>query len=175
MTLKESETSTTQTRKVEILNAAVSVFSTLGFYKATTANIAESAKISQPYVFKFFKSKEDLYLSALELAFGRIQTAFSKIQFVGSGGDLQREMIHAYDQLMADFPEEIHLQIQAFGISEPSIREKTRESFARLYQLVFEKFQKAGISEPEYTAKVFLAKGIFCNLTLVLDLPEIKF
>ncbi|MBM9546863.1 TetR/AcrR family transcriptional regulator [Leptospira sp. 201903074] len=175
MKSKEAETSTTQTRKAEILAAAVRVFSSLGFYKATTADIAESASISQPYIFKFFKSKEELYLAALEEAFGRIHSEFEKIQIVGTGSDLQWKMITAYEQLMAEFPEEIHLQMQAFGISELSIREKTKESFAKLYQLVLGKFQKAEIPEPEFAAKVFLSKGIFCNITLVLDLPEMKF
>ncbi|MGE8722241.1 TetR/AcrR family transcriptional regulator [Leptospira terpstrae] len=175
MKSKEAETITTQTRKAEILSAAVTVFSSLGFYKATTADIAESASISQPYIFKFFKSKEELYLAALEEAFGRIYLEFEKIQIRQTGLDLQGEMISAYEQLMADFPDEIQLQMQAFGISEPSIREKTKESFAKLYQLVLEKFDKAKIPNPELTAKVFLAKGIFCNLTLVLNLPELKF
>ncbi|TGM58243.1 TetR/AcrR family transcriptional regulator [Leptospira vanthielii] len=175
MKSKETERNTPQTRKTEILTAAVKVFSSLGFYKATTADIAEAASISQPYIFKFFKSKEELYLAALEEAFRRIHSAFENIPILRIGLDLQGEMIVAYEQLMANFPEEIHLQMQAFGISEPSIREKTTESFAKLYELVVKKFQKAEIPDPEFTAKVFLAKGIFCNLTLVLNLPEIKF
>ncbi|TGN20026.1 TetR/AcrR family transcriptional regulator [Leptospira idonii] len=170
--MKENGSTTSQTRKEEILKAAVQVFARLGFYKATTADIAASASISQPYVFKFFKSKEELFLAALEEAFERIQSEFEKIQV---GEDLQKQMISAYEQLMIDFPDEIHLQTQAFGISEPSIRQKTQESFLQLYIMVVKKFTSAGIPDPEMTAKVFLAKGIFCNLTLVLDLPELKF
>lgn len=171
----EVETNKLQSRRVEIIAAAIRVFSSLGFYKATTADIAESASISQPYIFKFFKSKEDLYLAALDEAFGRIQREFEKIQVTQVSSNIQLEMITSYERLMADFPQEIHLQTQAFGISEPSIRNKTKESFAKLYQLVLEKFQKAGIPDPDYTAKVFLAKGLFCNLGLVLDLAELKF
>lgn len=40
-------------RKAEIISAAIEVFAETGYYRATTAQVAERAKISQPYVFRF--------------------------------------------------------------------------------------------------------------------------
>ncbi len=38
-------------RKNEILSAAIEVFAEIGYYRATTAKVAERASISQPYIF----------------------------------------------------------------------------------------------------------------------------
>lgn len=40
-------------RKAEIISAAIEVFAETGYYRATTAQVAERANISQPYVFRF--------------------------------------------------------------------------------------------------------------------------
>ncbi|WP_338132463.1 TetR/AcrR family transcriptional regulator, partial [Staphylococcus nepalensis] len=48
-------------RKNEILEASLIAFSKNGYFKTTTAHIATIAGISQPYVFKFFKTKEALF------------------------------------------------------------------------------------------------------------------
>ncbi len=47
-----------ENRKEDILEAGLEVFAKRGYYNTTTALIAEKAGISQPYVFKFFKTKE---------------------------------------------------------------------------------------------------------------------
>lgn len=56
-------------RKENILEAGLEVFAKQGFYNTTTAHIAEKAGISQPYVFRFFETKEELFIAALERAF----------------------------------------------------------------------------------------------------------
>lgn len=46
-------TSTSINRQKEIISAAIEVFAEMGYYRATTAKVAERANISQPYVFRF--------------------------------------------------------------------------------------------------------------------------
>lgn len=40
-------------RRQDIVAAAIEVFAEIGYYRATTAQVAERAAISQPYVYRF--------------------------------------------------------------------------------------------------------------------------
>ena len=55
-------------RREAILDAAVEEFATHGYENATTAGIATGAGISQPYVFRFFPTKKDLYIAVIDLS-----------------------------------------------------------------------------------------------------------
>ena len=54
------------TTKDHILNTASKLFMELGFQATTTRDIAELAGITQPNLYHYFKTKEDIYISVLE-------------------------------------------------------------------------------------------------------------
>lgn len=66
-------------RKSDIISAAIEVFAETGYYRATTAQVAERASISQPYIFRFFPTKEALLLAALEASWTRIVESFDQV------------------------------------------------------------------------------------------------
>ena len=53
-------------RREQILLVAMKLFGKKGFEGTTTKNIASSAGVSEATVFKYFKSKEDLYAAILD-------------------------------------------------------------------------------------------------------------
>ena len=55
-----------EARREEILLAAERKFSQNGFFKTSMAEIAESAQFAMGTVYRFFKSKEDIYISLVE-------------------------------------------------------------------------------------------------------------
>lgn len=55
-----------EARRDEILSAAEGLFSKNGFFKTSMAEIAESAQFAMGTLYKFFKSKEDIYISLVE-------------------------------------------------------------------------------------------------------------
>jgi AcrR family transcriptional regulator len=55
-----------EARREEILMAAERKFSENGFFKTSMAEIAESAQFAMGTVYRFFKSKEDIYISLVE-------------------------------------------------------------------------------------------------------------
>ena len=62
-----STTTTRQTaeeRREAVLDAATHEFAVKGFHGASTEDIARAAGISQPYLFRLFGSKKELYLAA---------------------------------------------------------------------------------------------------------------
>lgn len=53
-------------RRKQILDAAIKLFSTKGYYRTTILDIAKEAKISSGLIYQYFKEKDDvLYLSLL--------------------------------------------------------------------------------------------------------------
>src|SRR5215470_16005702 len=53
-------------RRQAIIDAAVRVFSEGSYARATTAQIAREAGISEPILYRHFPSKRDLYFACLE-------------------------------------------------------------------------------------------------------------
>lgn len=164
---------TSVNRKTEIISAAIEVFAEIGYFRATTAQVAERAKISQPYIFKFFASKEALLLAALEASWERILDSFRLVVESASKEQLETDLIKTYEKILASHQNEILLQMQAQTIQEPLIREAMREAFREVRQIVLTAFRKAGIANPEERTLIFLARGMLCNISAALDMPEL--
>ncbi|TCP24126.1 TetR family transcriptional regulator [Scopulibacillus darangshiensis] len=158
-------------RKEEILEAGLEVFSKRGYYNTTTALIAEEAGISQPYVFRFFKTKEELFISALDRAFERILQTFKNVE--SSPEQLVAKMIEAYEELSVLYPNEIALQVTGISVTEKAIRNAMKKGLSSIRSYTLERFKSAGIKNVEREVTTFLARGILCNISYFLDLPEL--
>ena len=159
------------TRKEDILEAGLEVFAERGYYNTTTALIAEKAGISQPYVFRFFKTKEELFVTALDRAFERILQTFKQVE--SSPNQLVTKMIEAYEELSVSNPNEIALQVIGLSVPEVSIKNSTRKGFSNLRSYTLERFRSAGITNADREVTTFLARGILCNISFFIDLPEL--
>ncbi|KHL96533.1 transcriptional regulator [Paenibacillus sp. IHB B 3415] len=159
-------------RREQILESAVVVFAEHGYYRATTAQVAEKVGISQPYIFKLFKNKEELFIAALERAFERILRTFSGLQ--APADQLLAEAIQVYEQLMKTHPDEIILQVQAIGIRDEAIRQSMQAGILEVTRLMESKFSAAGFAHPEVEVSTFMANGMLCNIALTLGMPELK-
>lgn len=160
-------------RKNEILSAAIEVFAEIGYYRATTAKVAERASISQPYIFKFFSSKEELLLNALQLSWERIIKSFRKTVEITSADKLEWELIEAYEKILRSYKSEILLQMQSQTIPDDSIRTEMQRGFREVNSLVVNAFKEANIENSEERAFLFLARGMLCNVSMALDMPEL--
>ena len=63
-------------RREEILDAAMSEFAAKGLHGASTDAIARSAGISQPYLFRLYGTKKELFLAVVNRGFRRTLEAF---------------------------------------------------------------------------------------------------
>ncbi|MEC1589077.1 TetR/AcrR family transcriptional regulator [Bacillus sonorensis] len=159
-----------ENRREEILEAGIEVFSEKGYYNTTTALIAEKAGISQPYIFKFFKTKEELFVAALDRAFDRILQTFKNVE--ARPEQIVAKMIEAYEELSVSHPHEIALQVIGLSVTEESIRNCTKAGLSRIRSYTLERFQSANVPNAEEEVTTFLARGILCNISYFLDLPE---
>ncbi|WP_413380692.1 TetR/AcrR family transcriptional regulator [Alkalihalobacillus sp. 1P02AB] len=162
--------STSKNRKEEILEAGLEVFAKRGYYNTTTAHIAEKAGISQPYVFRFYRTKEELFIAVLGRAFERIIQTIDNVQ--ANSEELGIKIVEAYEELMVSHPNEVALQVIGISITEEAIQNVTKSGLVQMRNKILERFKQAGIENAERNATVSIAMGMMCNITYFLDLPE---
>ncbi|TKH41466.1 TetR/AcrR family transcriptional regulator [Paenibacillus terrae] len=166
-------TSTSINRQKEIISAAIEVFAEMGYYRATTAKVAERANISQPYVFRFFATKEALLIEALKVSFARIIDSFHRVIHSVLSERLEQKLIAAYSQIMVEYRNEILLQMQAQTIHEDVVVNVMQQGFREIHATVYDAFRQAGIEQALERTMLFLARGMLCNISMSLDLPEL--
>lgn len=158
-------------RKDQILDAAATLFATNGYYKTTTAMVAAEVGVTQPYVFHFFKTKEELFLAVLGRAVNRLVAAFRAVE--APPERLTERMGHAFNELMATHRDEILLCMHSFATPEPDVRTYVRDQFAMIHEFVTRRFENAGLLNPAQHASSFIACGMAVSMAEVLDLPQL--
>lgn len=160
-----------QNRKQQILESAAALFAESGYYKTTTADVARAVGVTQPYVFHFFKTKEELYLAVLKQAQSRILHAFTTVE--AAPEELAEAMGAAFSQLLENYRNEILLVMTSFATPEPSIRDFCRGEFDAVFEGVKSRFEAAGIPDPAMQASDFIGRGMMCALAETLGLPKL--
>ncbi|MFD0697303.1 TetR/AcrR family transcriptional regulator [Paenibacillus sp. GCM10027628] len=158
-------------RKEQIMDKAVGIFAELGYYKATTALVAKAAGVTQPYVFHFFKNKEELFNAVIDRSVSRLYETFSQVE--APADQLMDTMGHAFMEIMHVHRDEIMMVMQSYTISEPVIRDHVREKFRIIHKTIVAKFEKAGIPDAEAAASQFFSMGFLITVSEVLNLPDL--
>ncbi len=158
-------------RKDQIMQCAAALFAEQGYYKTTTGHVAAAAGVTQPYVFHFFKTKEQLYLAVLERAYERLRIAFENVD--APAEELVFRMGYAFNELLATHRNEILLLMQCFATPEPEVRGFSSDCYSRIYDAIAERFEKAGIENPTHEASMFISCGLVISLSEILGLPKL--
>jgi AcrR family transcriptional regulator len=79
-----------EARREEILLAAERMFSQNGFFKTSMVEIAESAQFAMGTVYRFFKSKEEIYISLVE---AKVEDLLSLLQEATKSGSTAPEKL----------------------------------------------------------------------------------
>ena len=87
---------TAEVRREAVLEAAATEFSRKGIHGASTDAIAKAAGISQPYLFRLFGTKKELYLAATRLKMEEVYQAFERASRGKSGQEALHAMGEAY-------------------------------------------------------------------------------
>jgi len=155
-------------RREEVLRAAVAEFAERGFAGTSTDAIARRAGISQPYLFRLFATKKDLFISATTRCVARIKAEFEKSADGLVGQEALTAMGNAYQDLLADC-QWLLLQMQMYVEShDPEIRDAARAGFADLWATVE---RVSGASEEDVVQ--FFAIGMLLNTAAAMELDEL--
>ena len=164
-----SQRSSSEERREQLIEAAVTEFAANGFHATSTTAIARRAGISQPYVYALFPNKRELFLAANAEVKNRIRTAFA---VAARGLETPEERLHAMGQAYVDLlenREEIMFQHQANAAAggDPELREPVRREFMELFDDIG---RLSGAGEDEVFN--FMATGMLLNVIAALGLPE---
>jgi AcrR family transcriptional regulator len=168
VTTPATERKSAEVRREEILEAAMKEFAYGGLHGTSTEKIAKRAGISQPYLFRLFGTKKELFIASSTRCFERVLAAFREAAAGKTGDEARKAMGAAYDQLLAH-REMLLGQMQMYAAcSDPEIRDATRAGFAELFRFVE---QATGL--PTEKIREFFAMGMLMNVAAAMDLPQI--
>jgi AcrR family transcriptional regulator len=154
-------------RRDEILGAAMVEFAERGLHGGSTEEIAKRAGISQPYVFRLFGSKKELFKAAVARCLRETLETFQRAAEGKRGEDALHAMGEAYMQLLAD-RSRLRAQMQAYAAcDDPDIREVVRNGYGDLVAYVE---RVSGLPPAEVTR--FFATGMLLNVIASMDLYE---
>src|SRR5438270_12256468 len=155
-------------RREEIVEIALSEFAIGGLHGTSTEAVAQRAGISQPYLFRLFGTKKELFLACIGRCFDRTEGAFRAAAEADESGAPLEAMGKAYVELLAD-RELLLSQMQTYAAcGDDEIRGVVRNRWGELYRTV-ERLSGA----PAEEVRAFFATGMLLNVAAAIDLPEI--
>ena len=101
MTSTAGQRGTAADRKEAVLDAALTVFAERGLHGASTDEIARRAGISQPYVFRLFGTKKELYLAVVTRCFRQTLELMQRAAEGKRGEEALKAIGAAYGELLA--------------------------------------------------------------------------
>jgi AcrR family transcriptional regulator len=156
-------------RRHEVLRAAAAAFAEGGYRGTTTQDVAERAGISQPYIFRLFDSKKELFLEVATACFERTVATFKKAAEGLSGEDALRAMGYAYWELIRD-PVALLVQMHAFTAAahDSDIRLVAQRGMRKVWETA------ASCSGMDAASlQSWLASGMLCNVIAALHLEDL--
>lgn len=147
-----------------MLDAAVVAFARGGFAGTSTEDIAEGAGISQPYLFRLFGTKRELFLATAEHMHERIEQTFRQAAAGRAGADAMVAMGLAYRELLGE-RDLLLVQLHLYAASDDEeVRLAARTGWRRLWRVTEE---LTGL--PEAVIRDFFATGMLLNVMAAMD------
>jgi AcrR family transcriptional regulator len=158
---------TAEERREEILAVALEEFGEHGLDGTSTDTIARKAGISQPYLFRLFGTKKELYLETVRRCLSQTLELFEQAADGLHGEEAMSAIGEAYTGLLADRTR-LRAQMQAYAdCDDDDVREVVRAGFGRLVDYV----TTVSGAEPE-RIRDFFAFGMLLNVFASMDLLD---
>jgi AcrR family transcriptional regulator len=158
-------------RKDAVLDAARIEFAGKGYVATSTEDIAARAGISQPYLFRLFGTKKELYIASVSRCFRETLELFQRAAEGLRGEEALHAIGKAYLEQLEGDRTWLRAQMQAYAASDdPEIRTVVRAGFG---DLVAYARRVSGADWPVIWH--FFATGMFLNVLAsmhVNDDPE---
>jgi AcrR family transcriptional regulator len=150
-------------RREEIIEIAFRHFGVGGYNGTSTESIAREAGISQPYLFRLFRTKRELFLACVDRCFGQVIEVFREAAAEPGDEEPLHAMGHAYEARLLPDRHALLFQMQAYAVNEPEIRAYVREGYQGLVRAVAE---LAGVEQDDTWE--FFATGMMLSVMTML-------
>ena len=161
----QTQRKSAEERRDDILDAAMVEFAVRGLHGSSTEEIARRAGISQPYVFRLFGTKKQLFQAVVARCFRETLELFQRAAEGLRGEEALRAMGAAYQEMLAD-RNRLLSQMQAYAACEdPDLCSVARNGFGDIVAYV----ERVSGLPPEDVAR-FFANGMLINVLASMDL-----
>src|SRR5712691_7330441 len=162
-----TERKSKEERREDILDAAIAEFAERGLHGASTEEIARLAGISQPYVFRLFGTKKELYMAVVARCFRETLEAFQRAAEGKRGEEALHAIGKAYGVLLESDRLYLRAQMQAYAACEdPEICAVVRNGYGDLVNYV----ERVSGTSSEELAR-FFSHGMLMNVLSSMDAP----
>ncbi|GAA1963019.1 TetR/AcrR family transcriptional regulator [Catenulispora subtropica] len=147
-------------RRDQVVKAAVAEFAVRGLEGTSTGDIAKRVGVSQPYLFRLFPTKRDLFIAAVDHSAAQVRDVFTKAADGKYGAEAMAAMGEAYQDLLLADDELLGMQLQQFAAChDPEVQAAVRGVMQGIWHHV-ENLTGA----PVENRVDFFAKGMLCNM-----------
>src|SRR5262245_32995882 len=134
-----------------------------------TGAIARRVGISQPYLFRLFRTKKELFLAVIDRCFDLTLNTFREAAGERSGKDALHAMGRSYAGLLRDRTR-LLMQLQAYvACDDPDVRTLVRDGFKRLATFVAD-----ASGAPAEDVRHFFETGMLMNVVAAMELDRVK-
>ena len=156
----QAQRKSAEERRDDILEAALVEFAERGLHGASTDEIAKRAGISQPYVFRLFGTKKDLFIAVVNRCFRETLELFQRAAEGTRGEAALKAMGSAYFDMLLNDRTHLRAQMQAYAAcDDPEICEVVRNGYGDLVAYV----QRVSDLPAEDISR-FFANGMLLNV-----------
>ena len=157
-------------RREAVLEAALEEFAARGLDGASTEAIAAKAGISQPYVFRLFGTKKELFMAVIGRCLRQTLELFQRAAEGKRGQAALEAMGDAYVNELLPDRTRLRAQMQAYAACEDDeIREVVRNAYGDLVAYV----ERVSDLPPETVGR-FFATGMLLNVIASMGLQELE-
>jgi AcrR family transcriptional regulator len=154
-------------RREQVTEIALRHFAEGGFNGTSTEAIAVEVGVSQPYLFRLFRTKRELFLACCTASNARVRAAFRAAAAEAPDGEELSAMGAAYMDLLTD-RHLLRFQLQMFAAcADEAIQVEVRAGYAELVEEV-----RALSGAPDEDLWHFFASGMMLNVISTIDLGE---
>ncbi len=163
-----TERKTRDERREAVLDAALVEFAARGLHGASTDAIARAAGISQPYVFRLFGTKKELFVAVVNRCFRETLEFFQRAAEGQRGEEALHAIGTAYSEHMLADHAKLRTQMQAYAAcDDEDICAVVRAGFGDLVAYV----ERVSGLPPEQVSS-FFAAGMLMNVIASMGLQE---
>jgi AcrR family transcriptional regulator len=158
-------------RREAVLDAAYVEFAERGLEGASTEAIAAKAGISQPYVFRLFGTKKELFIAVVARCFRETLEAFQQAAEGKRGAEALEAMGTVYVEQLVSDRVRLRSQMQAYAASgDPDIEAVVRDGYSDLVSYV----EHVAGDVPSEEISRFFAAGMLLNVIASMGLQDLS-
>ena len=155
-------------RRESVLDAAYVEFAEHGLDGASTEDIAAKAGISQPYVFRLFGTKKQLFIAVVARCFRETLEAFQQAAEGKRGAEALQAMGAVYREQLLQDRVRLRSQMQAYAAcDDPDVCAVVRDGYGDLVAYV----ERVSGADPA-TISAFFASGMLMNVLSSMHLSD---